>query len=144
MHSLDSDGKTEKDAGSANIAMDGANDAVVTGTMTLTSAAFTVTGDASGDAGYFNTNHGYSGATDAGGTAAINNVASIAIGTQTGAESAIAVVDGAIDQINLIRSDLGAVSNRLDKTINNLSNIVENTQRQELINDADLLLKHQL
>ena len=139
VHSLDSDGKTEKDAGSANIAMDGANDAVVTGTMTLTSAkAFTVSGDAAGDAGFFNTTHGYSGATDAGGTAAINNVASIAIGTQTGAESAIAVVDGAIDQINLIRSDLGAVSNRLDKTINNLSNIVENTSASRShINDAD-------
>ena len=140
VHSLDSDGKTEKDAGSAGIAMNGANDAVVTGTMTLTSAkAFTVSGDASGDAGFFNTNHGYSGATDAGGTAAINNVASIAIGTQTGAESAIAVVDGAIDQINLYWGfDLGAVSNRLDKTINNLSNIVENTSASRAhINDAD-------
>ena len=85
-----------------------------------------------------NPNHGFSGATDAGGTAALTNIANIDIGTQTGAEAAIAVIDGAIDQVNNIRSDLGAISNRLDKTINNLSNIVENTSASRShINDAD-------
>lgn len=139
VHSLDNDGVTERDAGPASTAMNGANDVMTNGTMSLTSTkAFTVSGDGSADAGFFNTNHGYSGATDAGGTAAISNVASIDIGTQTGAESAIAVLDGAIDQINQIRSDLGAVSNRLDKTVNNLSNIVENTTASRSnINDAD-------
>ena len=88
--------------------------------------------------GYFDTTHSHAGATEAGGTAQLSNVSSINVGTQTGAEAAIAVIDGAIDQINTIRSDLGAVSNRLDKTINNLSNIVENTSASRShINDAD-------
>ena len=139
VHSLDVDGKTELDTGASGVATDGANDAFVTGTMTLSSIkAFTVSGDGSADAGFFNTNHGFSGATDAGGTAALTNIANIDIGTQTGAEAAIAVIDGAIDQVNNIRSDLGAISNRLDKTINNLSNIVENTSASRShINDAD-------
>ena len=43
---------------------------VQTGTMTEHSIkAFTISGDGANDAGFFNTNHGYSGATDAGGTA---------------------------------------------------------------------------
>ena len=40
--------------------------------------------------------------------------------------------------LSAARSELGAVSNRLDKTINNLSNIVENTTAsRSYINDAD-------
>jgi flagellin len=139
VHALDTDGKTEKDTGPASTAMNGTNDVYTVGTVTAFSTkAFTISGDDTDDAGFFDTTHGNSGATETGGTAAISNVASIAIGTQTGAEDAIAVLDGAIDQINQIRSDLGAVSNRLDKTINNLSNIVENTTASRSnINDAD-------
>ena len=139
VHSLDTDGVTELDTGASGVALDGANDAFVTGTMTLTSIkAFTVSGDGANDLGYFDTTHSHSGATEAGGTAQLSNISSITVGTQTGAEAAIAVIDGAIDQINTIRSDLGAVSNRLDKTINNLSNIVENTTASRShINDAD-------
>jgi flagellin len=139
VHALDTDGKTEKDTGPASTAMNGTNDVYTVGTVTAFSTkAFTISGDDTDDAGFFDTTHGNSGATETGGTAAISNVASIAIGTQTGAEDAIAVLDGAIDQINQIRSDLGAVSNRLDKTINNLSNIVENTTAsRSYINDAD-------
>ena len=43
------------------------------------------------------------------------------------ASQALLTIDGAIDHINNQRSDLGAISNRLDKTINNLTNVVENT-----------------
>ena len=43
VHSLDVDGKTELDTGASGVALDGANDAFVTGTMTLSSIkAFTV------------------------------------------------------------------------------------------------------
>mgnify|MGYP000084231675 CR=1 FL=1 len=138
-HSIDYDGSTEIDAGAANAAGDGANDVIISGTMTLSSTkAFTVSGDAAADAGLFGTAGSHTGVTDAGGTAAISNVASVNIGTQSGAGNAIAVLDGAIDQVNEIRSDLGAVSNRLDKTINNLTNIAENTQASRSnINDAD-------
>ena len=68
----------------------------------------------------------------------LSSVGAINIGTVAGAESALDVIDGAINKINDQRSSLGAVSNRLDKTINNLTNIVENTtESRSHINDAD-------
>lgn len=60
------------------------------------------------------------------------------ISTQDGAEAAIAVVDQAISYILSERSNLGAVENRLNHTINNLSNIVVNTQAaRSRIEDVD-------
>ena len=68
----------------------------------------------------------------------LSNIASIDIGTTSGAESAITAIDGAIGKINLSRSDLGAVSNRLDSTVSNLTNIITNTQSSLAnISDAD-------
>ena len=43
-----------------------------------------------------------------------------------GAQKALERIDGAIDMVNTQRAELGALSNRLDKTINNLTNVVEN------------------
>ena len=55
-----------------------------------------------------------------------------------GAQKALDVIDGAIDNVNNQRADLGAISNRLDKTINNLTNVVENTQASKShIQDAN-------
>ena len=65
-------------------------------------------------------------------------VSNISIGTVTGAEDAIAIIDRALEDINSQRSDLGAISNRLDHTISNLGNIVVNTEAsQSRIEDAD-------
>ena len=61
-------------------------------------------------------------------TAALSSLSSVTLGTVTGAEAAIDILDGAIAKINDQRSNLGAISNRLDATISNLSNIVTNTQ----------------
>jgi len=47
--------------------------------------------------------------------------------TSSAATNAIAVIDNAIQQVGASRSNLGAIENRLDKTINNLTNIVTNT-----------------
>lgn len=47
--------------------------------------------------------------------------------TSSAATNAIAVIDNAIQQVSASRSNLGAIENRLDKTINNLTNIVTNT-----------------
>jgi flagellin len=67
-----------------------------------------------------------------------DTVSSIAIGTEAGARNALNVVDVALEQINSIRADLGAINNRLDFTINNLSNVVENTSAsRSRILDAD-------
>jgi flagellin len=65
-------------------------------------------------------------------------VSSIAIDTAAGARNALNVVDAALEQINAIRADLGAINNRLDFTISNLSNVVENTSAsRSRILDAD-------
>ena len=67
-----------------------------------------------------------------------DTVSSIAIGTAAGARNALNVVDVALEQINAIRADLGAINNRLDFTISNLSNVVENTSAsRSRILDAD-------
>ena len=56
----------------------------------------------------------------------LENVGDIDIGTMVGAQKALERIDGAIDMVNTQRAELGALSNRLDKTINNLTNVVEN------------------
>jgi flagellin len=61
-------------------------------------------------------------------TASLSALSSVTLGTVTGSEAAIDILDGAIAKINDQRSNLGAISNRLDATISNLSNIVTNTQ----------------
>ena len=50
-----------------------------------------------------------------------------------------AFVKGALSLVSQQRSDLGAVQNRLEHTINNLNNIVENTTSAEsAIRDTDI------
>ena len=67
-----------------------------------------------------------------------DTVSSIAIDTAAGARNALNVVDAALEEINAIRADLGAINNRLDFTISNLSNVVENTSAsRSRILDAD-------
>jgi flagellin len=66
------------------------------------------------------------------------SVAGISIATQGGAQAAIDVIDVALEQINTQRSDLGAISNRLDFTMSNLMNVSENTaSARSRIVDAD-------
>lgn len=107
----------------------GKTNATVTGQVSfLSTKAFTVTNDAAGFTG-----------TSAGSTnSALSSVAEIDLSTTAGAAEAIKVIDAAIGKISQARSDLGAVSNRLDSTISNLTNItvsVESAKSQ--IVDAD-------
>jgi len=69
------------------------------------------------------------------GTGSINN---IDISTAAGAQKAIAVIDKAIDQVSSTRSQMGAINNRLEFTINNLANVSEKTSAaRSRIVDAD-------
>ena len=62
----------------------------------------------------------------------------ITVSTQSGANSALASIDAALSTVNGERSRLGALENRLDHTINNLSNISTNTSAaKSRIMDAD-------
>lgn len=63
----------------------------------------------------------------------------IDIGEQKGAQAAIEVINNAIKDVSSTRGDLGAVQNRLDHTINNLSVMTENIQDAEAnIRDVDV------
>ena len=80
--------------------------------------------------------------TTASNSASLSALSSVTLGTVAGAEAAIDIIDGAIAKINDQRSDLGAISNRLDATISNLSNIVTNTQASvSNVRDADFSLE---
>jgi len=75
-------------------------------------------------------------------TASLSAVSGISIGTASGAESAISVIDGAINKINQSRADLGAISNRLDSTISNLTNVATNVEgSMSNIRDADFSIE---
>lgn len=59
-------------------------------------------------------------------TSTLKAVDKVNISSQSGAQSAIAVIDAALANIDSQRADLGAVQNRFDNTIANLQNIGEN------------------
>jgi len=71
-------------------------------------------------------------------TSSQGSIATIDISTQSGAQDALAVVDRALDYLADARGDLGAASNRLEFTINNLSSVVENASAaRSRVQDAD-------
>lgn len=66
------------------------------------------------------------------------SVSALDISTAAGAQSALAVVDAALGTISSQRGDLGAVQNRLESTISNLSNVSQNVSAaKSRITDAD-------
>ncbi|MBP5384362.1 MAG: flagellin [Lachnospiraceae bacterium] len=66
-------------------------------------------------------------------------VKDVNVSTLDGARAAISKVTSAIAKISSIRSGLGAIQNRLEHTIANLDNIVENTTAAESqIRDTDM------
>jgi len=106
-----------KITGAANVtATDGTYTASTTyGTISLTSnASYQVGGNNPGKAGL---STAYSTLT------AVNTVD---ISSVDGANTAITLVDGALDQISSIRATLGAVQNRFQLTINSLQSTTEN------------------
>jgi len=61
------------------------------------------------------------------------------VSTEAGATSSIDTIKDAIQKVSSQRSSLGAVQNRLEHTINNLDNVVENTTSAESrIRDTDM------
>ncbi len=67
------------------------------------------------------------------------NISSINVGTADGAKNAVEKITKAIANVSQQRSQLGAVQNRLEHTIKNLDNVVENTTSAEsAIRDTDM------
>jgi flagellin len=116
------------------LAAAGENDsATVQGTISLKSSKiFSVTQSGTEEALGSNDNYFTTKA------AALDTVSNVDLRTQAGADGAIAVLDGAIEKISSMRSDLGAIENRLEHTVSNLMNIGENTEAaRSRIQDAD-------
>lgn len=100
------------------------------GTMTITSSeAITVAGDDTvlGSLGY-----------TAGEYATAGNLASASVSTQAGANATILGIDSALTSVNNLRSTFGAIQNRFESTIANLSAVAENlSAARSRILDAD-------
>lgn len=69
-------------------------------------------------------------------------ITSVSVGSSQEAQKAIEVIDNALETINATRADLGAVNNRLDFAISNLSNVSEKTAAaRSRIVDADFAME---
>jgi flagellin len=65
-------------------------------------------------------------------------ISGLNVATQAAANEAISIVDVALDNVSAMRSELGAVQNRLEHTINNLTNVATNTSAaRSRITDTD-------
>lgn len=115
----------------------GANDAVVSGTIRFSStAAFSVTDQENGSSDLAAVT-GYFGSASSG-NSGLSAVSAINVATQAGASAALDVLDVAISKISQVRSGLGAITNRLESTVRNLTNVVSNTEAsRSRILDAD-------
>jgi flagellin len=68
----------------------------------------------------------------------IGGSAGIDISTASGAKAALSIIDGAIETVDNQRADLGAIQNRFESTISNLTNISENVSAaRSRIRDVD-------
>jgi flagellin len=114
-----------------------ADSTVVGGNITfMSSSSFTVKSDdpgtSAGTGSLFNQTATVLNASN------LSTLADIDISSIQGANDAISVIDGALDQVTGIRASLGAVQNRFESTISNLSTAVENlSASRSRILDAD-------
>jgi len=66
-------------------------------------------------------------------------LATTSVSTAAGAQSALSLIDAAINTVSTGRGNIGAVQNRLERTITNLEVAVENTTAADSrLRDADM------
>jgi flagellin len=111
-------------------------DSVTAGTITLTGhEAFSVVSGATDLIGMSATS--ISVALDAS-----TSVSQIDVTSQSGAETAIQIIDSALEEASNQRSELGAITNRLENTISNIEVTIENLSASESrIRDADFAVE---
>ncbi len=91
-----------------------------------------------GDVGAGDNTSGVSVFLDDNGGGSSESLTAVSAASSAAASSSIEIIDRAISDITGQRGDLGAIQNRLDHTINNLTNISVNTAAaQSRIQDAD-------
>lgn len=109
-------------------AADGGNDSIVVGGQVSfsSSRSFTVSSDQTDVLGAASV------------SSSLSSVSAVSVATQSTAADAIAVIDGALEFVNGLRADLGAVQTRFESTISNLSTTAENlSAARSRIQDAD-------
>ena len=75
-------------------------------------------------------------------TTADGSLAVTSITTASKANSALQVIDSALDQVSSVRASLGAVQSRFETVIASLSNVIENTDSaRSRIQDADIAVE---
>ncbi len=119
----DADGKTIKEIDISGMTQAEATQALedaTDGTVAYASGEFTITGMTDTSIATVG------GETAAAGTAVQKSLADIDVTTAAGAQQAVQILDQTLAAVDSQRADLGAVQNRLDSTISNLSNIQEN------------------
>jgi len=127
--SLDVVGNSATNSGTTVKLYDGgqrtaSDSAVIGGEVTFNSSAtFSVTSNVDGAS---NPGSLFSGTVSSGNSSTAQTVNTVDISSAAGAQSAIAVLDEAINQISEVRADLGAVQSRFESAIRNLTNNVEN------------------
>ena len=103
----------------------------VDGSATLGSIAITTNGVNS--LGYYKENTN---------TANLKNLTEVNITTMVKAGDSLSILDAALDKVAQMRSDLGAIENRLAYTVSNLMNIAEKTaDARSRLDDADFALE---
>ena len=76
---------------------------------------------------------------DAAPAASLTRISDVNVKTVMGAQRLLSAVDGALRRVDAERGDLGATMNRMEHTIDNLSNIVVNTKiSRSRMKDADM------
>jgi len=115
---------------------DNASDSTVIGgnvEFKSTSISFSVSSDVKGDAGGL-----FAGNADTLLSSGLQSISEIDISSVAGSNKAIDIVDGALQRIDATRADLGAIQNRMESTISNLSVQTENlTAARSRIQDTD-------
>ncbi len=108
----------------------GATDStLITGTVQLSSTNGAINWTGATDDSVFESDSGYT---------PFKSIGTVDLSTAEGASEALSVIDGALDQINVGRSELGAKQNRLEALLSNIDTMSENfmTARGRLM-DAD-------
>jgi flagellin len=77
-------------------------------------------------------------ATSSGAVVTIAKSGAVSVASNTAAQTSIGLIDAALEDVNEQRANLGAISNRLDSTVSNLTNISTNLEAgRSRIQDAD-------
>jgi flagellin len=88
------------------------------------------------------TTYDVNGATSSVNSYTVASVNGVSVATSDAAEAALTALDAALETVTKNRADLGAVQNRLNHTVSNLANVVENTAAsQSRILDADFAVE---